>query len=62
MHNRRKARPITVSERLTRALEQRRIDLTRASETEEADLAPKREELADLVQFVNWLATQTGRA
>lgn len=54
--------PIIVSTRIVQALEQRRMDLAASIERAAADIAGKREELADLVQFLNWLATQTGRA
>jgi hypothetical protein len=54
--------PITVSARILKALEGRQMELAAAIEAAESDLASKREELLDLVQFLGWLETQTGRA
>jgi hypothetical protein len=51
---------ITVSARILQALQNRQVELAAAIEAAEADLASKREELLDLVQFLNWIAARTG--
>lgn len=52
---------VVISTRIIQAFEGHRRELTAAIEALEADIASKREELLDLAQFLNWLATQTGR-
>ena len=54
--------PIVVSPRVIASLEKRRTDLAAEIDRAVADIAAGREELADLTQFLNWVATQTGKA
>ncbi len=54
--------PISVSRRVLQGLERRRAELAATIEAAEAEITVKREELLDLVQFLNWVATQTGMA
>lgn len=54
--------PIVVSARVIASLEKRRADLAAEIDRAVADIAAGREELADLTQFLDWVATQTGKA
>jgi hypothetical protein len=56
-----RVKPITLSSRILKALEGRQTELAAAIEAAEADVAGKREELADLAQFLNWVNSHTGR-